>query len=241
MDIPARQTDTAIQHRILVVDDDPEVRELLQAVFEKEGFEVWTVPSAERALEVLRQRGLVHLAIIDIHLPGEDGLTLCRKIQEFSDLPIMMLTVVDEEKTVVESIERWAEDYLTKPFSPAELVARVRRLLRRIGDFSYALQPVVRIDETLEVDFFHQRVMVEGRPIALTPTESKLLYILMKQSGHTVPTHVILDRVWPKGGADENTLRVHIHRLRHKIERSPNRPAYIVTERGTGYSFLSGT
>ena len=225
--------------RILAVDDDPEVRKIARATLEKAGYEVWSASSGEEALRLLDERGLPHLAIVDIMLPGLDGLSLCQKIQEISDVPIIMLTVVDKQETVVNTIERFAEDYIIKPYNPSELTARVGRILKRMGDFSYTLQPEVAVDRHLAVDFVRQRAIVNDRPLALTPTETKLLYILMRNGGKTVVTSHILARVWPSEDADENTLRVHIHRLRQKIEISPSRPRYVVTERGVGYSFLA--
>lgn len=225
--------------RILVIDDDPEVRKLTSAALEHGDYGVWTAESGEQALEILNEKGLPHLAIIDIRLPGLDGLALCQKIQAISDVPVIMLTVVDDEETVVKAIEEFAEDYIIKPFNPPELVARVGRVLKRMGDFSYTLQPIIRVDTNLSVDFVRQRAIINDRPLALTPTETKLLYILMQNAGKTVLTNYILGRVWSNQTADENTLRVHIHRLRQKIEVSPSRPRYIVTERGAGYSFLA--
>lgn len=222
---------------ILAVDDDPEVLAVLEAALTRNGYDVRTADSAEKALTVLDDHGLPHLAIIDIRLPGLDGLALCKKIQDISDVPVIMLSVVDDKATVVQAIETYAEDYVTKPFDPAELTARVGRILKRIGDFSYTHQPLIRVDEHLAVDFVHQKVIINDRPLALTPTETKLLYILMRDAGKTIVTKQILRRVWPDEDADENTLRVHIHRLRQKIEISPSRPRYIVTERGAGYSF----
>jgi DNA-binding response OmpR family regulator len=239
MQLSAEGGERSRKRRILAVDDDPEVRKVTKAALESAGFEVWGAESGEEALELLDDRGLPHLAVIDIMLPGLDGLGLSRRIGEFSDVPIIMLTVVDETETVVQAIDQYAEDYVTKPFSPSELTARVKRVLRRIGDFSYTLEPVVEIDGHLAIDFVRQKAVTDGRPVALTPTETKLLYILMNQAGKTVPTEHILARLWPGEDADENTLRVHVHRLRQKIERSPSRPHYVVTERGVGYSFLS--
>ncbi len=224
--------------RILAVDDDPEVREIAIAALQTANYEPWPAASAEEALEILGDRGLPHLAIVDIRLPGLDGFALCEKIHEISDVPILVLTVVDKSETVVSTIERFAEDYMIKPFNPAELTARIGRILRRMGDFTYTLQPQIRVDEHLSVDFVQQRAIVNGRPLALTPTETKLLYILMRNAGKTVLTSLILRRVWAENEADENTLRVHIHRLRQKIEISPSRPRYVVTERGVGYSFI---
>ena len=227
------------KRRILAVDDDPEVLELITATFEDAGYEVMTAETAEMALNLMNGEGLPHLAIIDIRLPGLDGLSLCQRLHDISDVPVIMLTVVDDEETVVQTIEKYAEDYMIKPFNPAELTARVGRILKRMGDFSYTMRAMIEIDDNLSVDFVRQKAIINGRPLALTPTETKLLYILMQNAGKTVLTSYILARVWPNQSADENTLRVHIHRLRQKIEVAPSRPRYIVTERGAGYSFLS--
>lgn len=223
--------------RILVVDDDPDILRLIRRELGNAGFEVWPAASAEEALEVVSRQGLPHLAVVDILLPGADGLALARRFQEWSDLPIIMLTSVDEEETVVDAIERFAEDYVRKPFKPRELVARVERVCRRIGDFAYTLQPVIQVDQHLAVDFAHQRIMVDGRAVQLTATESKLLYVLMRQAGKPVATDFLLRRLWPSEEVFEDTLRVHVHRLRGKIEPTPGQPRYLVTERGTGYCF----
>ncbi|RLC60206.1 MAG: hypothetical protein DRI80_11265 [Chloroflexota bacterium] len=147
---------------------------------------------------------------------------------------------VDGEETIIQGIEYFAEDYITKPFSPRELVARVQRVLRRIGDFAYTLTPVTVIDDCLAVDFVHQRVIAAGREIHLTPTETRLLYILMRNADRTVTLDFLLRRLWPLEEVFEDTLRVHVHRLRRKIEPDPRRPCYIVTERGQGYRFVTG-
>lgn len=223
--------------RILAVDDDPDLLRLIRRELEKAGFEIWPAASAEEALELVARNGLPHLALVDILLPGIDGLTLARRFHEWSDLPIIMLTSVDEEMTVVQAIESFAEDYVRKPFNTRELVARVERVCRRIGDFGYTLKPVIRVDERLSVDFAHQRVTVDGKPVPLTATESKLLYVLMRQAGKPVGTDFLLRRLWPSEEVFEDALRVHVHRLRGKIEPTPGHPRYVVTERGTGYYF----
>jgi DNA-binding response OmpR family regulator len=223
--------------RILAVDDDPDLVRLLRSELQKAGFDVWTAGSAEDALALVEQKGLPHLALVDILLPGQDGLALARRLQEWSDLPIVMLTSVQEEETVVQAIEGFAEDYIRKPFHVREVVARVERVFRRIGDFGYALQPVIRVDERLEVDFAHQKARVDGREIPLTATETKLLYVLMRSAGRVVATDFLLRRLWPGDEVFEDTLRVHVHRLRSKVEPTPSRPRYILTERGAGYRF----
>ncbi|MCL4298598.1 MAG: response regulator transcription factor [Anaerolineae bacterium] len=223
--------------RILVVDDDPAIVRLVRDKLDYTGFEVLVATSGQQALEIIERRGLPHLAIVDVMMPGMDGFEFCRIVQQFSDLPVIMLTAVDEEETVIRGLEYFAEDYVTKPFSPRELVARVRRVLRRMGDFAYTLDRMTRVDDHLAVDFTHQQALVDGQPVAFTPLETKLLYILMRNAGQTVTTDFLLRRLWPREEVLEDALRVHIHRLRQKIETTPAHPQYIVTERGVGYSF----
>jgi DNA-binding response OmpR family regulator len=237
LQISEHRSDRERARRILAVDDDSDLLRLIARELTAAGFTVWPAASAERALELVEERGLPHLALIDILLPGINGLELCHRLQEWSDLPVVLLTSIDEEETVVDSIQRFAEDYIVKPFKPREMVARVERVLRRIGDFAYCLEPVVPIDGRLAVDFAHQRALVEGRAVALTSTETKLLYVLMRNAGRVVETPFLLRRLWPVDEVFEDTLRVHIHRLRSKIESTPSRPHYIVTERGAGYRF----
>jgi DNA-binding response OmpR family regulator len=223
--------------RILVVDDDPEILRLVGAKLDQAGFDVLSAASGQQALELLSRSGLPHLAIIDIKMPGMDGFELCRVVQQFCDLPIILLSSLDDEDSITQGIERFAEDYMTKPFSPRELVARVQRVLRRMGDFAYTLAPVIGVDDHLAVDFVKQQATVKGRPTPLTPTETKLLYILMRNAGRTVTTGFLLRRLWPLEEVFEDALRVHVHRLRQKIEPVPAHPRYVVTERGLGYKF----
>ena len=132
-------------HRILVVDDDPDILRLVSAKLDRAGFDVFTASSGQRALDMIERRGLPHLAIVDIMMPEMDGFEFCQTVQLYSDLPVIMLTAVDEEETVIRGIELYAEDYVTKPFSPRELTARVRRVLRRIGEQTLSRWPVRRI------------------------------------------------------------------------------------------------
>lgn len=225
--------------RILVVDDDPAIRRLLKDKLEGAGYEVWTAENGVQAMEVIGRRGMPHLAIVDINMPGMNGIRFCETVQQFSDLPVIMLSAVDEEETIVGTISRYAEDYVTKPFSPRELIARVERVLRRVGDYNYTWDVETRVDDFLVIDIPHQRALTDGRSVPLTPTETKLIYLLMRNAGHTVTTDFLLRRLWPMEEVYEDTLRVHIHRLRQKIEPAPSRPRYVLTERGVGYSFPS--
>ena len=145
------------------------------------------------------------------------------------------------EKTVVEGLENFAEDYMVKPFNPPELVARVTRVLGRMGDYNYTLDSTTRVDDRLLINFPKREALVDGKTVSLTPTESKLLYILIRNAGRIVTTNFILGRIWPLQEAHEDRLLVHVHRLRRKIEQNHNKPSYIVAERGMGYTFQGMT
>lgn len=231
-------TDTGFQEQIiLAVDDNLYTLRIVQHTLEQAGFKVLTAVSGEEALVMMTEQGLPHLAVVDIHMPpGMSGFEFCRSVHQFSDLPVIMLTAVNEETTIIEGLEEHAEDYIIKPFSPAELVARVKRVLRRMGDFAYTMQPVTRVDKHLSINFPDRKAIVDEKTVSLTPTETKLLYILIRNAGQIVTTEFIIRRIWPLEMAFEDRLHVHMHRLRRKIENQ-SRPRYIVSERGSGYIF----
>jgi DNA-binding response OmpR family regulator len=231
------ETRGAGRYRILVVDDDPDIRRIVSFDLLKAGYEVFTAASGWEALAVIAQFGFPHLAIVDISMPEMDGFSFCQAVQQYSDLPMIFLSAASDEETVVRGLQQCAEDYVTKPFRLRELLARVERVLHRIGDWSYALEPIVRVDEHLAVDFAHQQAFVEGQPVALTPLETKLLYLLMRNAGRTVLSRFLLNRLWPNEDVLEERLRVHISNLRKKIEPIPSQPRYILTEHGAGYRF----
>ncbi len=225
-------------HKILVVDDEPDIVSVVRMTLEAEGFEVATAFSAQEAFDHIGRKGLPHLAVLDIMMPGTDGITLARKLQKFSDLPVIMLTAIDEEATVVKTIEEVAEDYVSKPFRPKELAARVKRVIRRMGDFAFRLETLTVIDDHLAVDFAAKKALIDEKPVSLTPTETKILHILIRSARRTVTTEYLLARLWPLDEVYEDTLRVHVHRLRQKIEPDASKPHYLITQRGVGYSFL---
>ena len=228
--------------RILVVDDAADVRLLIQKTLEAEGFEVWTAASADEAESLIEENGLPHLVVLDILMPGRSGLELGRTLRESTDLPIIFLSAVDDDQTIVEAIEEIAEDYVTKPFSPQELVARVKRVLRRIPGYGYTLPPVVPLARGIGVDFARQHLEIEGEgEVALTPTETKILHILHRSAPRTVTNDYLLRRVWPEGNVFEDALRVHVHRLRQKLgTKDEAGKDLIVTERGRGYRLELG-
>lgn len=223
--------------KILVVDDNSYTLRLVRATLEQAGYQVSTAISGEEALTLIDRHGMPHLAIVDLHMPGMSGFEFCYQVHEYSDLPVIMLTAVGSEETVIEGLEKHAEDYIVKPFSGPELVLRVSNVLHRMGDFSYTLEASTVVDDRLMINFPRREAIVDGQAIALTPTESKLLYILVRNAGRIVTTEFLLNRIWPLQDAQEDRLHVHVHRLRRKIESDHDQPRYIVAERGTGYRF----
>ncbi len=230
-------TPEAVTHQILVVDDSTITTTAVKHTLETAGYIVWSANSGKEALQLMRRKGMPHLALIDLSMPVMDGIALCKHIHKFSDLPIIILTSIDDEKTVVELLNRYAEDYINKPFRNAELVARVGRVLRRIGDFAYAMEARIVVDDSIELDLPNRAMYVNGTKKSLTPTEARILYILIKNIGNTVRTQHLLERIWPKTEAYEDRLHAHVYRLRKKIEGDPKRPKYIQSDWGIGYFF----
>jgi len=204
----------------------------------REGYEVLTAPSGAQALRQLEQRW-PSLLIVDLMMPGMDGFELCARVKRIADLPIIVLSAVDASEAKVRALEDYAEDYITKPFDPDELVARVQRVLKR----SAAGHSQVVLDGgDLQIDLTGRRVTRPGGTFPLTPTEVRLLHVLIAQMDRTVPTDTILNRVWSESdGADPSYVWVTIRRLRRKVEVDPDRPRFLVTERGVGYRLVSFT
>jgi DNA-binding response OmpR family regulator len=227
----------ADQPVVLCVDDDAAVRAVLRRVLDLSGLICAEAASGPLALEWISANGLPNAAIVDIRMPGMSGLELCARLHVYSDLPIILLTAVDDEPTMVRSIEAFAEDYILKPFRPAVLGARVNRLVRRGSSGVRTHGPEVRIDEQLSLRFHRLEATVGGDVVPLTPTETKLLYVLLRGSPRSVRNAHLLARVWPREEVFEDTLRVHVHRLRQKLEPDPGHPRYLVTDRGIGYRF----
>ncbi|MCP5098738.1 MAG: response regulator transcription factor [Chloroflexi bacterium] len=223
--------------RILAVDDNAFTLRIVQHTLEQAGYQVVTATSGQDALKLINRHGMPHLAIVDLHMPLMSGFEFCHQVHQFCDMPVIMLTAVNTEETIIEGLEQHADDYIVKPFNPTELVVRVRRVLGRMGDYNYTLESTTRIDERLLIDFPSRDATVDGKSVSLTPTESKLLYILVRNAGRIVTTEFLLNRIWPMQEAHEDRLHVHVHRLRRKIEVNHNQPSYVIAERGTGYRF----
>jgi DNA-binding response OmpR family regulator len=227
------------RYRILIVDDDAMAREILKRILEHAGYEVMTAGSGPEALRKLHE-GIPHLVVVDLMMPEMDGFELCRRIKSHLDVPIVILSAVAAVESKVEGLQMYAEDYIVKPFEKEELVARVQRVLRRYGESAGVEQPEVVIDQDLQINFVQHWARVKGHQVTLTPTESKLLFLLVRNAGRVVTNETLLAKAWAGDEeAYEEGLRVHISRLRSKIEPNPGKPIYIQTKRGVGYRFAA--
>jgi len=225
------------RYRILIVDDDAMAREILKRILEHAGYEVMTAGSGPEALRKLHE-GIPHLVVVDLMMPEMDGFELCRRIKSHLDVPIVILSAVAAIESKVEGLQMYADDYIVKPFEKEELVARVQRVLRRYGESAGVEQPEVVIDQELQINFVQHWARVKGQQVTLTPTESKLLFLLVRNAGRVVTNETLLAKAWAGDEeAYEEGLRVHISRLRSKIESNPSKPTYIQTKRGVGYRF----
>ena len=223
--------------RILVAEDEPRYIWAIQTNLEARGYEVLTATDGQQAID-LAADAQPDLILLDIKMPVVNGYEACRRIREFSTVPIIMITAMAEEADKVLGLDLGADDYVTKPFSVPELLARVRAALRRIefaeglpSDSTYAAGD-------LRVDFAQHRVFIRSQEVELTPTEYRLLCELVKQPGRVLVSDYLTERVWGPGYEEgDKLIRQAIHRLRRKIEVDPRRPEYIRTRPGLGYLF----
>ena len=221
--------------RIMIVDDDPQIRRVLRTALVAQGYEVVDARNGEEALEKLREEKQ-DLVILDMNMPGMGGLETCRSIRSTSDISIIMLTVRDAESDKVEALDAGADDYMTKPFSSPELLARIRAALRRLPQVANDMK-ILRFDD-LEINFNLRRVVVDNREARLTPKEFDLLQYLVAHPNVPIPHTKLLQSVWgPDYGDEVEYLRVFINQLRKKIEKNPSNPKYLVTEPWVGYRF----
>ena len=219
--------------KILVVEDDERIRTAVRLALEKEGWQVFEAASGEEALEIFQDQ-ICDIVLIDIMLPGIDGFEVCRTIRRVSDLPIVMVTARDDTHDVVAGLEAGADDYLTKPFAPKELSARIRALLRRIRTSAPDLGTLDFGDLKILPD--QGQIIVNGKTTHLTRTEFQLLVELASAPGRVFSREELLERVWGKDYfGDGRLVDVHVRRLRKKIEPEDTKPQYVITVRGFGY------
>ena len=220
--------------RVLIVDDDPQIRRVLKIALAGEGYEIGEARSGEEAEERLRETRY-DLMLLDMNMPGMGGLATCKSVRESSDIGIIMLTVRDREEDKVAALDAGADDFITKPFSTPELLARIRAALRRAP-----MAPDSGVQQCAlgdaHIDFQERKVTVHGKEIRLTPKEFDLLRYLVLHPNRAIPHRELLRAVWgPDYGEEVEYLRVFIKQLRRKIEAKPDDPAYILTEPWVGY------
>jgi two-component system, OmpR family, KDP operon response regulator KdpE len=223
--------------RVLVVDDESEIRRFLRASLKSHQHEVIEAETGAAAVAAVRENH-PDLIILDLGLPDIDGVEITRRVRAWSMIPIIILSVRSHEEDKIEALNAGADDYLTKPFGIGELLARIRVVMRRVGNTG--TQPVYQVGH-LVLNLDRRQVTISGEEIDLTPTELDILSILIQNAGKVVTQRQIIQKVW--GAAYENEarlLRVNISNLRKKIEPSPNRPCYIFTELGVGYRLIDG-
>lgn len=226
-----------VRPAILIVDDDQTLGAVLSRRVSRAGYDVTTTSSGPAALKHIESKWPA-LVIVDLMMPDMDGFELSRRIKQVADIPIIVLSAVDGSEAKVAALELYAEDYVTKPFDPDELVARIQRVLRRaaIG------RPQISLDGgVVEIDLATRRVTTPAGAQQLTPTEARLLQVLAASADRVVRTDELLSRVWSDAdGADPSYLWVTVRRLRRKLEADPDQPRYLLTERGIGYRLISG-
>jgi DNA-binding response OmpR family regulator len=226
----------AVRPAILLVDDDLPLLSLLARRLAREGFIPMTAPSGPAALGLLERRW-PSLVVVDLMMPNMDGVELGHRIKRIADIPIIVLSAVEADASKVDALQSFAEDYLTKPFSFDELVARINRVLRRIGNVRSSVS--VGGGE-LEIDLAQRQARTAAGVHQLTPIEARVLAVLIGSLDRTVPTETLLDRVWTDSdGADPSYVWVTMRRLRRKLELDPDQPRFLVTERGVGYRLAS--
>jgi len=226
------------KYRILVVDDEKRMVGFIRLNLEQDGFIVIEAYNGTQALDRLRD-SLPDLILLDVMMPDMDGFEVLQTIREISAVPVIMLTAKGEENDKVKGLELGADDYVTKPFSPRELVSRVKAVLRRGATLDDDESGRIEVDKRLQMDFGRHEVWVDGELIKLRPTEYRLLYHLVKNAGWVLTHDQILTKVWGYEYRDEpHYVRLYINYLRKKIETDPANPNYILTERGVGYRFV---
>jgi two-component system KDP operon response regulator KdpE len=232
MNIPEKRT------KILVIDDEDQIRRALKSVLSVRHYEIVLASNGDEGLD-LAIDNCPDLVILDLSMPGMSGLEVCRELRTWYNGPILVLSVRSGDADKINALDFGADDYLTKPFSAGELLARIRALLRRASGVP-AAPPVISAGD-IEIDIACRRVTCAGKEVDLTKTEFEILAYLAQNADRIVTSKMILEHVWgPEYGEDTQTLRVHVSHLRRKIEPHPSVPRYILTEPGVGFRFSVG-
>jgi DNA-binding response OmpR family regulator len=226
------------RRRILVVDDEERMVRFIRMNLEHDGFQVSEAFNGKQAIQKIRDV-TPDLILLDVMMPDLDGFEVLETVREVSNVPVIMLTAKGEEDDRVRGLELGADDYITKPFSPRELVSRVKAVLRRTEGASGSMHGLIEVDDRLKIDFDRREIWLEGKLVKLRPTEYRMLYHLVQNAGWVVTHDQLLTKVWGYEYRDEpHYVRLYINYLRQKLEADPSNPKYILTERGVGYRFV---
>jgi len=226
------------RRRILVVDDEERMVRFIRMNLEHDGFQVSEAFNGKEAIQKIRDV-TPDLILLDVMMPDLDGFEVLETVREVSQVPVIMLTAKGEEDDRVRGLELGADDYVTKPFSPRELVSRVKAVLRRTEGATGSMHGLIEVDDRLKIDFDRREIWLEGKLVKLRPTEYRMLYHLVQNAGWVVTHDQLLTKVWGYEYRDEpHYVRLYINYLRQKLEANPSEPKYILTERGVGYRFV---
>jgi two-component system KDP operon response regulator KdpE len=224
--------------KILIIDDDIDTLKLVGLMLQKQGYQIVAASNGQQGI-AQAEAEIPDLILLDVMMPDMDGFEVLETIREMNNVPVIMLTARGEEDDRVRGLELGADDYITKPFSPRELVGRVKAVLRRTESASGSMHGLIEIDERLKIDFDRREIWLEGKLVKLRPTEYRLLYHLVQNAGWVVSHDQLLQKVWGYEYRNEpHYVRLYINYLRQKLENDPANPKYILTERGVGYRFV---
>jgi DNA-binding response OmpR family regulator len=224
---------------VLLVDDDRDIRMSLRLHLRADRYDVVTAATVAEGIRLVQER-LPHVAVVDLMLPDGSGVDVAQELRQLAAVPIIVLTAVDDEESKVERLRDVADDYVTKPFSPRELSARIASVLRRAWPGGHPTASTLHLQNGVEVDFMRRRIIRGEQTLHLTPTESRLLWFLISNAGQVLSAQTLLSRVWPAGEGSSASLWEYIRRLREKLADQPAHPRYIITERDLGYRFQRG-
>ena len=226
------------RRKILVVDDEERMVRFIRMNLEHDGFIVSEAFNGKQAISKMRDVN-PDIILLDVMMPDVDGFDVLETIREVTNVPVIMLTAKGEEDDRVRGLELGADDYVTKPFSPRELVSRIKAVLRRTEGATGSMHGLIEVDERLKIDFDRREIWLEGKLVKLRPTEYRLLFHLVQNTGWVVSHDQLLQKVWGYEYRDEpHYVRLYINYLRQKLEKDPATPKYILTERGVGYRFV---
>lgn len=234
-----RKSPLAARHEVLLIEDDPQIRKFLRAMLVAEDYRLYEAATGEEGLAQASAR-TPDLILLDLGLPDKDGIEIIREIRKWSQMPILIISARDQERDKIEALDAGADDYVSKPFAPGEVLARIRASLRRAAVLDKDETSDVVSFGNISVDLEARRVVAGGSEVHLTPNEYKLLQVLLRHAGKVVTQRQLLNEVWGPQHLDEpQYLRVFMGQLRRKLEADPAHPRHFITESGVGYRLLT--